>query len=506
MSVNRVHRKESPWSQILNEGVHDTRLSWAGRGILWYLLTKPDGWQVRTEHLAKQSDVDGLRIVKAGLRNLEVNGYLIRWCDRGEGGRLQWKSEIFESIELANTWREDNHELLENAVRFSAGTAQTINTKVGNGEEDDTIDPSTIDTKTTDGQPCDGKPYHGQPCDGKRAVLVIKDEVTTDLVINELAINQNKQYAPCSDEQPAPPTLYPGKLEHQQQTENAKSLSEDTDTSIAKLSESTIAIKDKGDSSGRQGDLFEECISPGENSQSQTASQQTSNTRSNEERPSTPPTPPPSKTRQTSSSEEIQKKSKKSSKGQPPNEELCQSIVEAWNTHKPNGYVKQKSVTQSVRQSIKTFVKACKENEESDPLLVFTNGLRFVAEGDDRWLIERVWTIEEYLSNKKPLFHYRKWEDRESRRAARSTPQQPFDLELHYEIMTEPPPGYYSQPASPTPDSGAEPKKRDRTLRNKMQEILCQAKGTTIEQERMKFYTITPESVAERPFNDPRIK
>jgi len=81
MSINRVNRKKNAFSQVLNEAAHSKNLGWAAKGILWYLLTKPNGWEVRTRDLINQS-TDGERIVKSGLKNLEEKGYLVRWCDR----------------------------------------------------------------------------------------------------------------------------------------------------------------------------------------------------------------------------------------------------------------------------------------------------------------------------------------------------------------------------------------------------------------------------------------
>jgi hypothetical protein len=42
MSIIRCQKKRHPYAQIDKTPLLDTRLSWKARGILAYLLTKPD--------------------------------------------------------------------------------------------------------------------------------------------------------------------------------------------------------------------------------------------------------------------------------------------------------------------------------------------------------------------------------------------------------------------------------------------------------------------------------
>jgi|GEM_PF-3159911 len=144
MSINRVHKKGN-YSVIANNGAHDTTLTWQARGILWYLLTKPDGWLVRTGDLVKQSP-QGLKAVNSVLKELESNGYLIRWCDRGDRGKFEWRSEIFESKQEAQEWYLSHEDELNQALRFSTGTGEKL------GYKDLTIPPLGIDGESIDGQ------------------------------------------------------------------------------------------------------------------------------------------------------------------------------------------------------------------------------------------------------------------------------------------------------------------------------------------------------------------
>ena len=85
--------------------LEDVRLSWKARGLLAYLLSKPDNWSVIVAHLVKQAP-DGRAAVMAGLRELESAGYLVRIRTRDDEGRYDGTdSEIHEEPSDTSTVR-----------------------------------------------------------------------------------------------------------------------------------------------------------------------------------------------------------------------------------------------------------------------------------------------------------------------------------------------------------------------------------------------------------------
>lgn len=68
--------------------VEDERLSWAARGILAYLLAKPDDWQVSLSDLRKRGNL-GRDGVHAIVRELVAHGYMRQRKVRDENGRFQ---------------------------------------------------------------------------------------------------------------------------------------------------------------------------------------------------------------------------------------------------------------------------------------------------------------------------------------------------------------------------------------------------------------------------------
>lgn len=96
MTIIRTAKDADPYARINNTTLRDTRLSWKARGLLAYLLSMPDNWQTRTEHLVNQSP-DGEAAVRSGLRELEAAGYLDRSRMQREGGRFEWEITVRET-------------------------------------------------------------------------------------------------------------------------------------------------------------------------------------------------------------------------------------------------------------------------------------------------------------------------------------------------------------------------------------------------------------------------
>lgn len=77
MSIVRVEKRDHPYVQIDKRCLEDTRLSWKSKGILAYLLSRPDDWTVMFEQLKKVS-TDGKSAIRSAFKELVEFGY----CDR----------------------------------------------------------------------------------------------------------------------------------------------------------------------------------------------------------------------------------------------------------------------------------------------------------------------------------------------------------------------------------------------------------------------------------------
>ncbi|MGW3149765.1 hypothetical protein ACWDG1_34905 [Streptomyces sp. NPDC001177] len=92
--VRRGVMSADQFTQIANGLFRDSRLSYKAKGIFGYVSTHRDGWQVTLAHLVAVGP-DGREAVRAGLKELEQYGYLIRERLRRSNGTL---GEVVYSI------------------------------------------------------------------------------------------------------------------------------------------------------------------------------------------------------------------------------------------------------------------------------------------------------------------------------------------------------------------------------------------------------------------------
>lgn len=92
MSIVRGPRPESGWYALDKRISEDERLSWAARGLLVFLLGKPDSWRVSVEHLRKKTEGARIRTGRDGvyalLGELQEAGYVRAVQERRADGTL----------------------------------------------------------------------------------------------------------------------------------------------------------------------------------------------------------------------------------------------------------------------------------------------------------------------------------------------------------------------------------------------------------------------------------
>ncbi len=95
MTTIRV-KKDERYFSASNEPFNDTRLSWESRGLMGYLLSKPNDWQVRMTDLDKQGPA-GEHKLRRMLAELRKAGYMNRIRVVREGHKFDWITEVYES-------------------------------------------------------------------------------------------------------------------------------------------------------------------------------------------------------------------------------------------------------------------------------------------------------------------------------------------------------------------------------------------------------------------------
>lgn len=80
-----THRREDPFTRVLNTTVRDKNLSFRARGLLVFMLGHPTNWKTSVGWIEEQA-TEGREAVRSALKELEVAGYLKRTRNRSECG------------------------------------------------------------------------------------------------------------------------------------------------------------------------------------------------------------------------------------------------------------------------------------------------------------------------------------------------------------------------------------------------------------------------------------
>lgn len=106
MAIIRQKRKKR-FSIVNNKIIEDKRLSFKARGLLIYMLSKPDDWKFYTDELTNRSAKDGISAIKSALREIEAAGYLVRQQGHKKNGQFTSQDWILTDIS-ANSPQVEN--------------------------------------------------------------------------------------------------------------------------------------------------------------------------------------------------------------------------------------------------------------------------------------------------------------------------------------------------------------------------------------------------------------
>lgn len=93
-SIIRV-KKKSNYAVIDKTFLEDKELSWKAKGIMTFMLSKPDNWTFYLKELIKHS-TDGEASFRSGFNELKKRGYVQRVKHRQEDGTFKWETVVYE--------------------------------------------------------------------------------------------------------------------------------------------------------------------------------------------------------------------------------------------------------------------------------------------------------------------------------------------------------------------------------------------------------------------------
>jgi len=101
MIIRTPKNRENPYAQINKQALQDPNLTWKAKGLLAYLLSLPDDWQVRPREIKKHAN-NGLTTVYTCLKELARHGYLtekrIKQPDSNLWGEIEYTVHEIPSL------------------------------------------------------------------------------------------------------------------------------------------------------------------------------------------------------------------------------------------------------------------------------------------------------------------------------------------------------------------------------------------------------------------------
>lgn len=85
------------YKTLHTEVLNRNDISWKAKGIMAFLLTQEEGFEVSTEEMIENS-TEGRSAFLSGMKELENAGYITRVPIRHKGTIVQWKTMIRESV------------------------------------------------------------------------------------------------------------------------------------------------------------------------------------------------------------------------------------------------------------------------------------------------------------------------------------------------------------------------------------------------------------------------
>ncbi|GGX50942.1 hypothetical protein [Streptomyces noursei] len=147
--------------------IEDSRLSFRARGILAFLLAKPDNWKVRSESIAAAGQ-EGRDAVRKALRELRNYGYYRVVTERLDDGTLVRVTEVHDT---AQEWASEE---------YSRQVGRRVARRLERQMEDAPSDVDGSGEPTGDGFSGVGEPGVGEPAAGSSGFLVSNQNQYTE--------------------------------------------------------------------------------------------------------------------------------------------------------------------------------------------------------------------------------------------------------------------------------------------------------------------------------------
>lgn len=132
------------FTQVSNSIVNDTRLDLKEKGLMLHILSKPDGWFLNVDEIAKNNR-DGKRAIYSGIKKLKELGYIELKADHDETGKFKRWEYIIKPLPSTDIENDGPYPLIHNAQMHNAhvqsrhyNNTNSNNTNINNNDDNKT--------------------------------------------------------------------------------------------------------------------------------------------------------------------------------------------------------------------------------------------------------------------------------------------------------------------------------------------------------------------------------
>jgi len=150
----RKAKRRANFTTVNNDYLQDSGLSWKGKGLITYIMSLPDDWNLNISDLKNRSK-DGRDSTAAGMRELIEAGYCERGKKRNEAGMFvgyQYNISDCKDFEPKTENTFSDIPQTENPVSVNLETENPNSenpTLVNTNSNNETLEPNTNDSKAT---------------------------------------------------------------------------------------------------------------------------------------------------------------------------------------------------------------------------------------------------------------------------------------------------------------------------------------------------------------------
>lgn len=163
--IRRGPRPADRFTIVANAALEDEALTWRARGVLAYLLGRPEGWSTSADRLSGMSPkgVEGRDSMRSVLAELESAGYIRRQKSQDQRGRWTTALVVYDAPEP------------QDQADLPAKNAAEPTVLAGRSPARKSAEPPTLEESKNGGSPGVGGPAVGSPAVGRPGAISKKD-------------------------------------------------------------------------------------------------------------------------------------------------------------------------------------------------------------------------------------------------------------------------------------------------------------------------------------------